>query len=387
MAMTVREALEIGKLKRGVVVAGEKGLDRIVSYVDIQEVPDISGWIRSEELLLTTGYAIKDSQALQQKLILELAQKNAAGIIIKINRFLKSVPENMIDLANQYSIPIIQLPPDIPYIEITHTLYKEILMRQNQERWVSDKLKEILVLNKYKDSNRLKQQMKSINSYFDFTYPFVIILIQCGQKGIFERYVNMENIKSNPKAIYAWIDSSFVLIYSITNKENWERNIIKELFKNDKLSCSDKDFMCMISKLVTDVQNIYSIYSYISYAARQKSNFHENKNIYFFDQIIHYVLLNSISNLSISKKFVKYMLEPLEGISHSERELITNTLYAYVKSDGNITKSAEKCFVHRNTFIYRMKKVRKIFNNDFDCCEERFKYRLALELYKILAEK
>ncbi len=35
MHLTVKEALNVGKLKEGKVLAGEKGLDRIVSYVDI----------------------------------------------------------------------------------------------------------------------------------------------------------------------------------------------------------------------------------------------------------------------------------------------------------------------------------------------------------------
>lgn len=83
MAITVREALNIGKLREGIIVAGKGGLDRIIGYVDILEVVDVTSWLREEELLLTTGYAIKEKLDLKVRLIEELARKRAAGLIIK----------------------------------------------------------------------------------------------------------------------------------------------------------------------------------------------------------------------------------------------------------------------------------------------------------------
>lgn len=52
VGITLKEALKIGGLKEGKVIAGEKGLNRIVSYVDILEVPDMLGWLRGEKLIV-----------------------------------------------------------------------------------------------------------------------------------------------------------------------------------------------------------------------------------------------------------------------------------------------------------------------------------------------
>lgn len=65
MTITINEALKIGRLKEGEIIAGKEGLNRVISYVDVLEVPDIAPWLREKVLLLTTGYAIKDKPSMQ----------------------------------------------------------------------------------------------------------------------------------------------------------------------------------------------------------------------------------------------------------------------------------------------------------------------------------
>lgn len=42
MTITVRDAIKVGKLSQGIVIAGDNGLDNVVSYIDVLEVPDIA---------------------------------------------------------------------------------------------------------------------------------------------------------------------------------------------------------------------------------------------------------------------------------------------------------------------------------------------------------
>jgi purine catabolism regulator len=128
--LTVRELLKLPILEHAKLVSGEKGLDRIVRFVDIMEVPDIKGWLREGELVLTTGYSMREDLALLPELIDHLAQANAAGVAIKPERFIHDIPQTMIDKSNRYHIPIIQLPVGIPYIDITYAVMEQILDKQ-----------------------------------------------------------------------------------------------------------------------------------------------------------------------------------------------------------------------------------------------------------------
>ena len=51
--ITVREVLTLPVLRGSFVVAGENGLDRAVTGVNVMEVPDIESFVKEGELLLT----------------------------------------------------------------------------------------------------------------------------------------------------------------------------------------------------------------------------------------------------------------------------------------------------------------------------------------------
>ncbi|MDQ0201704.1 PucR family transcriptional regulator [Neobacillus ginsengisoli] len=129
--ITLRELLDLPVLKDAKVISGEKGLNRVVRYIDIMEVPDISGWLREGELLLTTAYSIRHEPALLPKLVKQLAEANAAALAIKPERFLHEMPKAMIQMSNTFDLPIIQLPKGIPYIDITHAVMEQIINKQS----------------------------------------------------------------------------------------------------------------------------------------------------------------------------------------------------------------------------------------------------------------
>jgi hypothetical protein len=58
--LRVREVLAAPCLADARVLAGASGLDRIVSRLNVMEVPDILPWVKPNELLLTTGYPLRD---------------------------------------------------------------------------------------------------------------------------------------------------------------------------------------------------------------------------------------------------------------------------------------------------------------------------------------
>jgi purine catabolism regulator len=100
------------------VVAGEQGLDNVISIVNIMENPDSFDWLTSNELLLSTGYIFKDNAALQNNIIKELSEINCSGLCIKMKRYFDKIPQNMIDHANKYGLPLLELPFGYPLSKV-----------------------------------------------------------------------------------------------------------------------------------------------------------------------------------------------------------------------------------------------------------------------------
>lgn len=91
--ITLRELMELSVLGKAKVISGEQGLDRVVRFVDIMEVPDLKGWISEGVMLLTTAYSIRHDPSLLTEVIYTLDNLGAAALAIKPARFLKEIPK------------------------------------------------------------------------------------------------------------------------------------------------------------------------------------------------------------------------------------------------------------------------------------------------------
>jgi purine catabolism regulator len=128
--ITVGEALNLPAMKTAVLVAGHSGLNRVISSVNIMEVPEITRFVKENELLLTTTYPIRDNPAALERLIPSLVSKGVAALAIKPVFYDNKVPGIMIEQADTYGFPLIQLPENASFNELINPILGEILNRQ-----------------------------------------------------------------------------------------------------------------------------------------------------------------------------------------------------------------------------------------------------------------
>lgn len=131
MGITVRDALQLSAFKNARLVAGSGGLEREVLYVDVMEVPDISGWLRPNIMIMTTAFAIKNDPKKQEDLVRVLANLGAAALLIKPGRFIATIPKKVLEIGDELNFPIIELPLETPYIEVINAVLGIILDQQS----------------------------------------------------------------------------------------------------------------------------------------------------------------------------------------------------------------------------------------------------------------
>ena len=132
MSVTVREALAMKEWKDCRLIAGEEGLDREIHYIDSMEVPDIIPWLKKDELLITTAYAVRDSEEQLLNIIRALGKNQSAGIALK-TKFLGTIPDSIKKIADELKLPVIEIPRDMPAIDLTNPLMKKIVNSQNRK--------------------------------------------------------------------------------------------------------------------------------------------------------------------------------------------------------------------------------------------------------------
>jgi purine catabolism regulator len=112
------------------VVGGAAGLDRRVRHVNVMEVPDILGWVKADELLLTTAYPLRDDAATLARLIPNLDERGLAGLALKPARYISAIPDHMVESADRLAFPLIELPPESSFNEIINSVLTVILNAQ-----------------------------------------------------------------------------------------------------------------------------------------------------------------------------------------------------------------------------------------------------------------
>jgi purine catabolism regulator len=128
--LSVGEVLGVAALSGARVIAGESGLGRVVQRLNVMEVPDILGWVKPHELLLTTGYPLRNTPQSLGHLVADLDERGLAAIAIKLGRYLDGLPDEMIEQADRLGFPLILLPNDVGFDDVLNQVLTDILNRQ-----------------------------------------------------------------------------------------------------------------------------------------------------------------------------------------------------------------------------------------------------------------
>lgn len=125
--LTVQQFLDLPPFEELKIVSGFKGLDNVISSVNIMDNPDALDWFSVGELLLTSGYFLKDSVEMQNHIMRQLKILNCPALCMKPQRYFGKIPPNMIELSNELDLPIIELPYGLSFSKIMSRLMEELV--------------------------------------------------------------------------------------------------------------------------------------------------------------------------------------------------------------------------------------------------------------------
>lgn len=121
MPFSIENMLQLREFKDCTVIAGHKGINRVIQCVDTMEVPDITPWLQCGELLITTGYSLEGHLERLIPLLDAMYNNDSAGLMIK-TRIIGPIPQMIIDFADSKGIPLIVIPDDTPFIPMVNTI-------------------------------------------------------------------------------------------------------------------------------------------------------------------------------------------------------------------------------------------------------------------------
>ncbi len=151
--ISLEDMLRLDVMGKSKLIAGFKGIRNTVSRVNVVADPDIFDWVQEGEFLLTTAYSFRKADIeFMKEFIRKASQKKLAGLGIKIRPYLDSLPQEVIDYADELNFPIVDIHYSIPLsdimMEVSKTIFnKHVSLLERIER-VHEQFMEVMLEGK-----------------------------------------------------------------------------------------------------------------------------------------------------------------------------------------------------------------------------------------------
>jgi len=128
---TVSDILRRPIFSQSRLAAGREGLERRVGWVHVLEITNVSPFVSPHDLILSTGLWLQSEEG-REAYLMQLINRDAAGLCVEFGTSIHAIPESLIELANQYQFPLIVFEQPVRFVEITQDIHSLLINHQHQ---------------------------------------------------------------------------------------------------------------------------------------------------------------------------------------------------------------------------------------------------------------
>lgn len=135
-------------------------------------------------------------------------------------------------------------------------------------------------------------------------------------------------------------------------------------------------------------ENIYDIkssYENSTAALELGKKINAGKRVIFYDELDFYeIIINHEPKKDLINYCNKYVGSLIKYQENDPNSNLLHTLEVFLDSGSSLVKTSQALYIHRNTLIYRLNKIKEILLYDLDDPKVQFKMNFALRIYKCL---
>jgi len=399
-------ALEV--FQKSEIVAGGKGLERDVTWVNMMEILDSLEQLQPGELLISTGYGLTEDSPLSMDLIARLNERNLAGIAIQPGYYISEIPARMIEQANELDFPVIRLQPKITFGKVTRAILDfltqdtmskmelPILLPQraldNRRSGMLEEFFDDLLNGNFHSYNEALTRAGSIG--LEISSPYKVAVVDAigrdqGQEAMVKSILQetRDLIMSHPfapKNIHSRLRGNhIILIYQAEPTKNEEQTLFRNIGNTIVEGMNHDDFYVGIGKATSNWQEFNESYSQAMTALEIGKSLFPGSGIKHYEDLGLYRLLCQIKNKKTLKDFMEETVFPLAEYDSKHSGELRKTLRYYLEKN-NQQETADALIIHRQTLGYRLRKISEILKRDLNNPMDRFDLYVGLLILDII---
>ncbi len=181
---------------------------------------------------------------------------------------------------------------------------------------------------------------------------------------------------------------SFVQIKSNDDTSNL-KHVFKELgqeyIKAIYLSLPDFKVSVTIGNLYKEIIDLRLSFNEALETLKLLNAFGKGIAVAHFEDFKVFHLLSSIKPNNILLHFFNNTIGKLQSYDLENNTNLMETLVAFIENNGNISQAAKMIYVHRNTFIYRIDKIKQLLDSELKDRDELLELNIAIKIMELLS--
>ncbi len=388
MSLTFDELFSLSKMKDAKVLTCQDRLSRTISWFHIIEIEDMAKWVDAGILVFMTGVGLKDVESGLLKTIDSLHQKNAAGLVINQGIYIPSVPNSVIQAAEDADLPLLLLPGEVKLFEVTFQLNRLFNEKQIKAKQTNQILVETLM-----SSPMATWDYRTIDG-FDPAYFYSVCVFSCNailqKTDLFTHALStMHRIeRQNIPAIVLHGNFVFFVPFhpqtSTAAQMDFIQKVASALSESiHRLVAEERQKLCIhggVGQISPNFSALKSSYSQ-AYQALQLAE----KDI-FTEKILHYsrISLFRLINMDHTETVRTFVNDCLGSLPlHPD---LMSTLSVYLKNDRNMSLTAREQYIHVNSVKYRLSQIYQLLPAKPENAYDWTQLYMAILLYGIISK-
>lgn len=349
---------------------GRSGMSNSASWVylaeDIHNVPFLKGG----ELAITTGLFTQSGVTLYE-FVRTLAMYNCSGILINVGQYLQveDITPEILEFCNINKFPLFTMPWEIHLVDIMQEFCSLFVRENHREDHLSAAFQSAMYQNPVPESI-----LRTLNQYGFATLSDyrVMVIRNLADTTRITSPLNSYGLKYH----LFQHDNLYVLIYDAAKKPLSLEDIMEVI-------CFCDSIILGVSDTEHTLAGIGEAYKRARFAMAA-AEFWKRPSVRF-DELGMFQLLFCASDPSLLETIYQRNLGELEKYDLDHDSDYMNTLRVFLLSDCNLLDTASRMHTHRNTVVYRIRKIKDLLNSELDNSVEKFDLLIAFYIKEYLS--
>ncbi|RYL92498.1 PucR family transcriptional regulator [Sporolactobacillus sp. THM7-4] len=377
--ITLRKLFSLAELAPIRLVAGKTGINRPITGVNVTESNDLTEFIRPNELIITTGINMANQPEKVITMVETAYRCKTAGIVLNVGPFIPEIPEQVLRFADERQYPVFRMPWEYRVADFVKLTVQFLATEQILQTRTKNLLSELL-FNPEPDHKEIVRELQKKGIHADDDFGIIVCAFEAKQAVP----------QSLVYAIEGSLSEKFPLLLSMTHKNQCIYMVnqldvrgslipfsktVEDIYRNSGEQTDKINFFFGIGSFYRGITHLSKSYNEALTVIHLNQR-HPEHLIYEYKNIGAYKIIMDVRHRHVLDGFHKDLLGPLYRYDQLHGTDLVRFLRIYIEEDGRTANIAKREFVHRNTVLYKIKKIESIL--DMDICLPFTKTNLSL---------